>query len=61
MRWSIDHSDVDQVETTAFGIHMLDGNYEFAGLVLVQDLGWWSSGERTGSSESRWSRRPPSG
>lgn len=41
MRWLVDHQDAYQVETTAFGINMLSGNYEFACLVVIEEPGWW--------------------
>jgi hypothetical protein len=41
MRWLVDHARAYQVETTAFGVNMLTGNYEFACLVVVEDPAWW--------------------
>jgi hypothetical protein len=41
MRWLVDHPDAYQVETTAFGINMISGNYELACLVAIEDPSWW--------------------
>jgi hypothetical protein len=41
MRWLVDHRDAYQVETSAFGIKMLTGNYEFACLIIIEDPAWW--------------------
>lgn len=42
MRWLIDHPNAYQVETTAFGVNMVSGNYEFACLAVIDDPNWWA-------------------
>ena len=52
MVWLLDRPDSFRVECTGFGFNLVTGNYEFAGLVVIDDEGWW---ERFGHLvESNW-------
>jgi len=52
MAWLIDRPDSFRVECTGFGFNLVTGNYEFAGLVVVDDEAWW---DRFGHLvESNW-------
>jgi len=52
MAWLLDRPDAFRVECTGFGFNLVTGNYEFAGLVVVEDEGWW---DRFGHLvESNW-------
>jgi hypothetical protein len=54
MRWLIDHDDPDtwRIECTGFGLNLVSGNFEFAGLIVIEDETWWS--EYGGSIEANW-------
>jgi hypothetical protein len=54
MRWLVDHADTAtwQMECTGFGINMVSGNFEFAGLIAVNDEAWWD--QFGGSIEANW-------
>ncbi|MFI6661929.1 hypothetical protein ACIBL8_41180 [Streptomyces sp. NPDC050523] len=43
MRWLMDRqgSDAWRMESTAVGINLVSGNYEFASLIVVDDEEWW--------------------
>ncbi|MFF4275887.1 hypothetical protein [Streptomyces sp. NPDC001536] len=43
MRWLMDRSDSDawRMESTAVGINLVSGNYEFANLIVIDDEEWW--------------------
>jgi hypothetical protein len=52
MVWLLARPDSFRVECTGFGFNLVTGNYEFAGLVVVDDEDWW---ERFGHLvESNW-------
>jgi transcriptional regulator with XRE-family HTH domain len=52
MAWLLDRPDSFRVECTGFGFNLVTGNYEFAGLVVVDDEDWW---DRFGHLvESNW-------
>jgi len=52
MVWLLDRPDSFRVECTGFGFNLVTGNYEFAGLVVIDDEDWW---ERFGHLvESNW-------
>ncbi|MFE7167196.1 hypothetical protein [Streptomyces sp. NPDC057616] len=44
MRWLMDRqgSDAWRMESTAVGINLVSGNYEFASLVVIDDEEWWA-------------------
>ncbi len=39
--WLLDHPDAWRLECTAFGINLVNGNYEFACLLIIDDAQWW--------------------
>jgi hypothetical protein len=39
--WLMDHSDAWRLECTAFGVNLVNGNYEFACLLIIDDPRWW--------------------
>lgn len=43
MRWLMDRQDSDawRMESTAVGINLVSGNYEFANLIVIDDEEWW--------------------
>jgi hypothetical protein len=43
MRWLMDRqgSDAWRMESTAVGINLVSGNYEFANLIVIDDEEWW--------------------
>ncbi|MCX5048249.1 hypothetical protein [Streptomyces sp. NBC_00474] len=43
MRWLMDRqgSDAWRMESTAVGINLVSGNYEFASLIVIDDEEWW--------------------
>jgi hypothetical protein len=40
------------MECTGFGLNLVSGNFEFAGLVVVEDETWWA--EYGGAIEANW-------
>jgi len=41
MRWLDEHPDRCRMECTGFGINLVSGNFEFAGLVVIDDEEFW--------------------
>jgi hypothetical protein len=43
MRWLMDRQDSDawRMESTAVGVNLVSGNYEFASLIVIDDEDWW--------------------
>ena len=41
MRWLDEDPDRWRMECTAFGLNLVSGNYEFAGLIVIEDEGFW--------------------
>ena len=39
--WLLNHRDAWRLECTAFGINLVNGNYEFACLLIIDDAQWW--------------------
>lgn len=52
MRWLMGAPERLRVECTGFGLNLVSGNYEFAGLVVVKDERFWE--EFGGSIEANW-------
>lgn len=42
MAWLTEHDDSWQMECTGVGFNLVNGNYEFADLVLIEDEEWWA-------------------
>lgn len=45
MRWLVERasSDAWRTECTGFGLNLVNGNYEFASLITIEDEEWWTS------------------
>lgn len=45
MRWLVERADTDawRTECTGFGLNLVNGNYEFACLITIEDEQWWTS------------------
>lgn len=45
MRWLVERagSDAWRTECTGFGLNLVNGNYEFASLITIEDDDWWTS------------------
>lgn len=41
MTWLTEHPGAWRMECTGFGYNLVNGNYEFADLVLIEDEEWW--------------------
>ncbi|WP_201777111.1 hypothetical protein [Streptacidiphilus neutrinimicus] len=43
MRWLVERQETDgwRMESTAVGINLVSGNYEFASLIVIEDEEWW--------------------
>jgi len=54
MKWLIDHDDpsIWRMECTGFGVNLLTGNYEFPGLIVIDDPTWWE--QFGGVIEANW-------
>ncbi|MGB3438578.1 MAG: transcriptional regulator [Actinophytocola sp.] len=42
MRWLMDHLDAFHMECTGFGINLVSGNFEFPGLIVIEDEDFWT-------------------
>jgi hypothetical protein len=52
MRWLLDAPGRLRTECTGFGLNLVSGNYEFAGLVVIEDEEFWP--RFGGNIESNW-------
>jgi hypothetical protein len=52
MRWLLDEPDRLRTECTGFGLNLVSGNYEFAGLVVIEDEEFWP--RFGGDIEANW-------
>lgn len=52
MRWLSSASDALRMECTGFGLNLVSGNYEFAGLVVIDDEEFWH--RYGGHIEANW-------
>ena len=52
MRWLDAHPDRCRMECTGFGLNLVSGNYEFAGLVVIDDEEFWH--QYGGMIEGNW-------
>ncbi|GAB1509792.1 hypothetical protein [Actinophytocola sp. KF-1] len=52
MRWLLDTPDRLRTECTGFGLNLVSGNYEFAGLVVIDDEEFWP--RFGGNIEANW-------
>jgi hypothetical protein len=52
MRWLIERSDCLRMECTGFGLNLVSGNFEFAGLIVIEDETFWS--HYGGLIEANW-------
>ncbi len=52
MRWLLDAPGRLRTECTGFGLNLVSGNYEFAGLVVIEDEEFWS--RFGGQIEANW-------
>jgi hypothetical protein len=52
MRWLLDGPDRLRAECTSFGLNLVTGNYEFAGLAVIEDEEFWP--RFGGHIESNW-------
>lgn len=45
MRWLVERASTDawRTECTGFGLNLVNGNYEFACLIAIEDEQWWTS------------------
>ena len=41
MRWLLEQPDRLRIECTGFGLNLVSGNYEFAGLIVIEDEDFW--------------------
>ncbi|GLY71245.1 hypothetical protein Atai01_78640 [Amycolatopsis taiwanensis] len=41
MRWLMEQPDRLRIECTGFGLNLVSGNYEFAGLIVIEDEEFW--------------------
>ncbi|WP_156960180.1 transcriptional regulator [Amycolatopsis taiwanensis] len=41
MRWLMEEPDRLRIECTGFGLNLVSGNYEFAGLIVIEDEEFW--------------------
>jgi hypothetical protein len=41
MRWLVDHPAAWRMECTGFGYNLVSGNFECAGLIVIDDEAWW--------------------
>jgi hypothetical protein len=42
MRWLMDHPNQLRMECTGFGLNLVSGNFEFPGLIVIDDEEFWS-------------------
>jgi len=52
MRWLLDDPDRVRMECTGFGLNLVSGNYEFPGLIVIEDEEFWA--RFGGSVEANW-------
>ncbi len=52
MQWLVDEPSRLRMECTAFGINLLSGNYEFPGLIVIEDEEFWR--QFGGRIEANW-------
>lgn len=52
MRWLSETPDRLRVECTGFGLNLVSGNFEFAGLIVIEDEEFWA--RFGGSIEANW-------
>jgi hypothetical protein len=52
MRWLLDAPERLRTECTGFGLNLVSGNYEFAGLAVIEDEEFWP--RFAGDIESNW-------
>ena len=52
MRWLMDRPDRLRLECTGFGLNLVSGNFEFAGLVVIEDDEFWA--RYGGHVEANW-------
>ncbi len=52
MRWLMDHLDQLRMECTGFGLNLVSGNFEFPGLIVIDDEEFWS--RFGGQIEANW-------
>jgi hypothetical protein len=52
MRWLLDSTERLRMECTGFGLNLVSGNFEFAGLILVDDEEFWT--RYGGVIEANW-------
>ncbi|WP_125777971.1 transcriptional regulator [Antribacter gilvus] len=52
MAWLTQHPDAWHMECTGFGFNLVNGNYEFADLVVIHDDEWWA--RFAGRIEANW-------
>jgi hypothetical protein len=52
MRWLSENPDSVRMESTGFGLNLVSGNYEFAGLIVIEDDEFWS--RYGGHIEANW-------
>lgn len=52
MRWLTDNPERVRTECTGFGINLVSGNYEFPGLIVVEDEEFWK--QYGGDLETNW-------
>lgn len=52
LAWLIDDPQRRRIECTAFGLNLVSGNYEFAGLIVVEDEEFWT--RYGGRVEANW-------
>jgi transcriptional regulator with XRE-family HTH domain len=52
MRWLMEDPNRLRMECTGFGLNMVSGNYEFAGLIVIEDEEFWS--RFGGHIEANW-------
>ncbi|GAB3449027.1 transcriptional regulator [Actinophytocola sediminis] len=52
MRWLMDHPDQLRMECTGFGLNLVSGNFEFPGLIVIDDEEFWT--RFGGHIEANW-------
>lgn len=52
MRWLLDEPDRLRMECTGFGLNLMSGNFEFAGLIVIDDEEFWA--QFGGEIEANW-------
>lgn len=59
MRWLVANPDAWRMECTGFGYNLVSGNFECAGLIVIEDEVWWDrfGGQITANWESDGLRR----